>query len=148
MCCGVMDFSFLFFFSFATLQSEIATAVGAATATYSSFSTSPQRKSHHSGPYHNSLTYSHTTQSNSSYFSFFVKEVETSSDVCLCPEFTITVPPPPSSSNIMFQVSSYPKLDCTRPYPTWTKQEPFKNKTLQATANNNWNLFPKVPTKQ
>lgn len=47
----------------------------------------------------------------------------------------------------MFQVSSYPKLDCTRPCPMHTKQEPFKNKTLEATANN-LNLFPKAPSKQ
>lgn len=80
-------------------------------------------------------------------FCFHVK-TSFSSDVCLCPEFMVTVPPPPPSSNIMFQVSPYPKLDCTRPCHTWTKQEPFKNKKLEAPANNNWNLFPKVPSKQ
>lgn len=80
-------------------------------------------------------------------FCFQVKTPFTS-EVCLCPEFMVTVPPPLSSSNIMFQVSSYSKLDCTRPWPTHTKQEPFKNKTLEASANNNRNLFPKVPSKQ
>lgn len=69
--------------------------------------------------------------------------------VCLCPEFIITVPPPLSSSNIMFQVSSYPKLDCTRPCPPHTQNRNLlKTKHLQATANNNWNLFLKVPSKQ
>lgn len=43
------------FFAFAAFQSEKLAAVGAATATYSSFSTSPHKKSHHSDPYHNFL---------------------------------------------------------------------------------------------
>lgn len=68
--------------------------------------------------------------------------------MCLYPKLIITVTPPPSSSNIMFQVSSYPKLDCTRLCPTHTKQEPFKNKALQTTANTIDFFFPKVLSKQ
>lgn len=140
---------FVFFFSFAALQSEILAAVGAATAiaTYS-FSTSPHRKSHHSGPYHSSLAYSHTTQSNFSYFSFFVsrwRPLSLQMSVCVVSLW--------SQSHfhhlpvICFKFHLILNK-CTRPCPACTKQEPFKNKTLEATANNNWNLFPKVPSKQ